>query len=189
MLNVNKFSHAICALLLIQTSTCFAITVGGLAQKNNEYLEVEADLAIAKKKAELAPYAAPKPSMATPKVRTSPTADVDNLEMVEFYGDVNNPVAEFIQNGMTFKRRRGETIGSWTVSSLRNKQAVLVKSTATTNDIKKKGKAKQKEVQPLTKVIYLSAKTPAPTYGQLESRTTQPIIPTPLPVPVVMPGK
>lgn len=176
-------------MLFLQTTTCFAITVGGLAQKNNEYLEVEADLAIAKKKAELAPYTAPKASLTAPKVRSSPTADVDNLEMVEFYGDVNNPTAEFIQNGLTFKRRRGETIGSWTVSSLRNKQAVLVKTTAPTQDVKKKGKSKQKEVQPMTKVIYLSAKTPTPTYGQLESRTTQSILPTPLPVPVIMPGK
>lgn len=149
------------------------ITIAELGAKNNELLSLEMDLAIAKKKNDLAPYIVTKSAGANDRpVKKSATEDVDSLMLTELYGDTANPSALFYLNGNSIQRRRGDTISGWTITSINNRQATLVKYGKTVKST-------------LTKTVYLTAK-PAPiTYGQLDARASQGPLPLPMPVPAV----
>jgi hypothetical protein len=161
----------ICLIYSFSTSIASAVTIGELAQKNNELQALEIDLAIAKKKSDLAPYAAPKTALTVKIQKKSETADIDGLLMTEIFGDTSNPTIEFSQNGTQLIRRRGDTIGDWTIQSVHNKQATLVKA-------RKSGKGSH------SKTIYLSAKASPATYGQIEARNSVSTSPLPLPMPM-----
>lgn len=139
---------AIFTVIALASVHASAITIAELSKKNSEAVEADLEIALAKKKQELASLK-PQPSASVsnaPPVRTKKETPVDELAgvtLTEIFGDITNSVARFDVNGARFSRKRGDTLYSWQIESVKADQVVLSRPL--------KGKA------PIQKTIYLSA--------------------------------
>ncbi len=144
---LNKFAIG----LILFVSQAHATTIEQLAKKNNELLDLKADLAIAKTKEELAktklltnpaPAQFSSTKMVMPK--PSPTQDIDSVEFIGAGGDANNAWGKFLIGNAAIQRRQGEAVNGW----------LLVRVTANDAMFTKAGKTPKDNLQ---KIIYLSA--------------------------------
>ncbi len=114
----------------------FAISINELKDKNNELIALDVELAVAKKKVELAAY---KPSAMLDTTRTRPaTAKApEESEVVAGIGGAPNAlVADFEFRGVKTPRKKGETTpAGWEVVAVRKMEVDVVKHTPGKKDV------------------------------------------------------
>lgn len=172
MSKINVFMYF--AAISIFTSSANAMNVGDLITKNKELQTLDADILIARKKAELNTLKETKTAGYAAPVKPKNSTDLENVSLVALFGDTQNPTAEFSVNGVSRFHRSGDTIDGWRLTSLGNRNATFSKET---------GKGRSKKTT--TKVVYLTPKPAAPVLFQTDR--PQPGAAMPIPIPTQSP--
>lgn len=132
-------------LLAFYEAPANSVTLAELAKKNNQVIELDADLAIARKKAELEKLKPAPIVNLTPKPeKKSPTADLDGVTLNSIFGDPASPSGKFDVNGFKLTRRRGDSVNGWIIAQIAADSATLFKPQKDPKD------------KPISKTIYLT---------------------------------
>lgn len=134
-MSINKLIASCALLLLAMTSNVMAITVEEMSVNNNKAIELDQNIMLAKKAAELANLkaaSAPEPSPATRPIFHASKAEKKDVELYveSVHGDVGNPTVTFLIDGAHIaKTQNEEVVNGWIIASIGPKVVLLVKHT------------------------------------------------------------
>lgn len=128
-------------LLLTALAKTNAATIEQLAKKNNDLLDLKADLAIAETRDKLkklnaptAPtslslggVAAPFPAPKAVAKQKSVSADIDDIDFIGAGGDVSSPVGKFAVGSSFVMKRAGDVLNGWSIVKISATEVVLSK--------------------------------------------------------------
>lgn len=127
-----------------------ASTINELVLKSQQLLQLEADIAIARKQAELAEALSGKPDSkagrsrgemgaegptleAPPRLRAAPVkmappTEAEDFKVYAIRGDVHNPVVEVLYQDSKLNRKQGETVAAgWVIKSVVDNEVTFAK--------------------------------------------------------------
>lgn len=127
-----------------------ASTINELVQKNQQLLQLDADIAIARKKAELADVLSGKPGdkVSATKIGSGPALEAleaparnrktavkliipdeaHDFKVYAIRGDVHNPVVEVLYQDSKLNRKQGETVAAgWVIKSVVDNEVTFSK--------------------------------------------------------------
>lgn len=140
MSNKNFVLATALVVAFISANSVQAMTLADLAKLNSEAIQTEAEIALAKKKDELAklkPVVVPtQNTLPEPpkKKEKDPHFEIEGMVVKAIFGDITNQKARMEINGATITRRRGENIYSWKVTRITGDFVVLTHEGKTAKD-------------------------------------------------------
>lgn len=176
MSKINVIGLFTLAALSVCAHTSWAMTIAQLKENNNKVLELDSQIVIAKKTAELAPFKVVPPAKVQIGKRAATAPDESGPEEAfkinAIHGDASNPVADIQYQNTILQRKRGESaFNGWKVVSIAGGEVRMARTA-------KKGKEQ-------TKTLYLSINAGQSSIGRDATQSQSPL---PLPLPLPGPG-
>ena len=117
-----------CGMLTLAVASSNAMTIESMADKNNQLLELDQDIAIAeksKKLTELKSRSVPLDTILLPKAAT------DYISVLSVHGSPQNPIVDIQYGGAMYHRRRGDNLPEgWKIIVIDNATVTIVRSLA-----------------------------------------------------------
>lgn len=133
---LSNFLKMIGFTFLCALSVGHAATLEQLRKKNNDLIDLKADLEIAKTKKSIQEQQPQSAALVIPrdlqlprkiKEAASPTAAIDFVEFIGAGGDTTNPTAKFLVGNASVQRRVGEQINGWQIIKITSSEVTFSK--------------------------------------------------------------